>query len=151
MDNQYVTLSTQSQCINASHHGTVNISVCVFPIQAMPDFFRYGYAMPLYSISIAMLSVIFGTKNTSEWIFIISVVSSDNLLFFFASWNVLWNYYCLDSSFMQYPPSHPVVRTLEITSTTVSGKQAGFARNEVKYCLSVHSLTVGPICLFGHL
>ncbi|KAF8802870.1 hypothetical protein BYT27DRAFT_7145655 [Phlegmacium glaucopus] len=41
----------------------INISVCVFPIEVMPNFYRYGYAVPFYSISRAMRTIIFGTKN----------------------------------------------------------------------------------------
>ena len=45
-----------------------NISVCIFPIDVMPIFFRYGYAAPLYNISRGMRTIIFGTKNSSEYL-----------------------------------------------------------------------------------
>ncbi|KAF8878034.1 hypothetical protein CPB84DRAFT_1794502 [Gymnopilus junonius] len=42
----------------------VNVSVCVFPIDVLPKFFRYGYAVPFYNISNSIRSITFGTKNT---------------------------------------------------------------------------------------
>ena len=55
------TSSLTTLCV--SHITTVNISVCEFPIQAMPNFYRYGYAAPLYVISRAIRTLVFGTKN----------------------------------------------------------------------------------------
>ncbi|KAF9484292.1 hypothetical protein BDN70DRAFT_989742 [Pholiota conissans] len=40
-----------------------NVSVCVFPIEILPSFFRYGYGMPFYNISHAMRTIVFATKN----------------------------------------------------------------------------------------
>ncbi|PPQ98228.1 hypothetical protein CVT26_003398 [Gymnopilus dilepis] len=42
----------------------VNVSVCVFPIDVLPRFYRYGYAMPFYNISSSVRSITFGTRNT---------------------------------------------------------------------------------------
>jgi hypothetical protein len=41
----------------------INVSVCVFPIEVLPNFYRYGYAMPFYNVSRAMRTIVFGTKN----------------------------------------------------------------------------------------
>lgn len=43
-----------------------NVSVCVFPIEVLPSFYRYGYAMPFYNISRAMRTIVFGTKNRGK-------------------------------------------------------------------------------------
>ncbi|CAA7263443.1 unnamed protein product [Cyclocybe aegerita] len=40
-----------------------NVSVCVFPIEVMPNIFRYGHAAPFYNVSRAMRTIIFSTKN----------------------------------------------------------------------------------------
>ncbi|KAG6909241.1 hypothetical protein DXG01_001423 [Tephrocybe rancida] len=42
----------------------VNVSVCIFPIEVLPVFFRYGYAVPFYNVSHAVRCIVFGTKNT---------------------------------------------------------------------------------------
>src|SRR5438309_1890905 len=42
---------------------TANVSVCIFPLEVMPTIFRYGKVAPFYSVSNAMRTVIFGTKN----------------------------------------------------------------------------------------
>lgn len=42
---------------------TANVSVCAFPIEVLPHFYRYGYAMPFYNVSRAMRTIVFGTKN----------------------------------------------------------------------------------------
>ncbi|KAI0036877.1 hypothetical protein K488DRAFT_75663 [Vararia minispora EC-137] len=41
----------------------VNVSVCFFPIQALPAIFRYGYAMPFYNVSRTVRTIVFNTKN----------------------------------------------------------------------------------------
>ncbi|KDR66503.1 hypothetical protein GALMADRAFT_80808 [Galerina marginata CBS 339.88] len=41
----------------------INVSVCVFPMEVMPKFFHYGYAVPFYNVSRAMRTIVFGTKN----------------------------------------------------------------------------------------
>ncbi|KAF8179912.1 hypothetical protein BJ912DRAFT_1062709 [Pholiota molesta] len=41
----------------------INVSVCVFPIDVLPIFYRYGYAMPFYNLTRAMRTIIFGTRN----------------------------------------------------------------------------------------
>ncbi|KAG5641496.1 hypothetical protein DXG03_005093, partial [Asterophora parasitica] len=41
----------------------INVSVCVFPIEVMPIFFRYGYAMPFFNVSQAVRTIVFGTRN----------------------------------------------------------------------------------------
>ncbi|KAG5636442.1 hypothetical protein H0H81_008032 [Sphagnurus paluster] len=43
---------------------SVNVSVCIFPIEVMPVFYRYGYAMPFYNVSHAARAIVFDTKNT---------------------------------------------------------------------------------------
>lgn len=42
---------------------TANVSVCVFPLEVMPVVYRYGKGAPFYNVSVAMRTVIFGTKN----------------------------------------------------------------------------------------
>ena len=41
----------------------VNVSVCILPIEVLPIFFRYGYAVPFYNINRAVRTIVFGTKN----------------------------------------------------------------------------------------
>ncbi|KAL1747066.1 hypothetical protein HDZ31DRAFT_32713 [Schizophyllum fasciatum] len=41
-----------------------NVSVCFMPIEVMPKFYHYGYAMPFYNVSHTVRSILFGTKNT---------------------------------------------------------------------------------------
>ncbi|KAL1690683.1 hypothetical protein GGG16DRAFT_55197 [Schizophyllum commune] len=41
-----------------------NISVAFMPIEVLPAVFRYGYGFPVYNISHAIRSIIFGSKNT---------------------------------------------------------------------------------------
>ncbi|KAF9029608.1 hypothetical protein BDZ89DRAFT_950399 [Hymenopellis radicata] len=41
----------------------VNVSVCFMPIELMPHFYRYGYAIPFYNMSRAVRTVLFSTKN----------------------------------------------------------------------------------------
>ena len=40
-----------------------NVSVCVFPLEVMPVVYRYGKGAPFYNVSVAMRTVLFGTKN----------------------------------------------------------------------------------------
>jgi hypothetical protein len=40
-----------------------NVSVVVFPIEVLPNIYRYGYGAPCYAISKIARTVIFGTKN----------------------------------------------------------------------------------------
>ncbi|KAL1751377.1 hypothetical protein FB107DRAFT_278701 [Schizophyllum commune] len=40
-----------------------NISVAFMPIEVLPAVFRYGYGFPVYNISHAIRSIIFGAKN----------------------------------------------------------------------------------------
>ncbi|KAJ3555553.1 hypothetical protein NP233_g12180 [Leucocoprinus birnbaumii] len=40
-----------------------NVSVCVYPIQALPKVFHYGYAAPFYNVSRAFRTIAFNTKN----------------------------------------------------------------------------------------
>lgn len=42
---------------------TANVSVCLFPLEVMPVVYRYGKGAPFYNVSVAMRTVIFGTKN----------------------------------------------------------------------------------------
>jgi hypothetical protein len=42
-----------------------NVSVCFFPIQALPAIFSYGYAMPFYNVSRTVRTIVFNTKNES--------------------------------------------------------------------------------------
>ncbi|KJA21331.1 hypothetical protein HYPSUDRAFT_42197 [Hypholoma sublateritium FD-334 SS-4] len=51
-----------------------NVSVCTFPIEVLPNFYRYGYAMPFYNVSRAMRTIVFGTKNRVGFSFGILVV-----------------------------------------------------------------------------
>ncbi|XP_006462285.1 hypothetical protein AGABI2DRAFT_119143 [Agaricus bisporus var. bisporus H97] len=41
----------------------LNVSVSNFPIEILPIFYRFGYALPFYHISKAVRTIVFGTKN----------------------------------------------------------------------------------------
>ncbi|KAF9030840.1 hypothetical protein BDZ89DRAFT_646755 [Hymenopellis radicata] len=41
----------------------VNVAVASLPLDILPHFFKYGYAMPFYNISAAVRTLLFGTKN----------------------------------------------------------------------------------------
>ncbi|TRM69268.1 hypothetical protein BD626DRAFT_391845 [Schizophyllum amplum] len=41
-----------------------NVSVCFMPIEVLPKFYHYGYAMPFYNVSHTVRSIVFGSKNT---------------------------------------------------------------------------------------
>ena len=45
---------------------TANVSVCFMPIEVLPKFYHYGYAMPFYNVSHTVRSIVFGSKNTCE-------------------------------------------------------------------------------------
>ncbi|KZV66913.1 hypothetical protein PENSPDRAFT_744631 [Peniophora sp. CONT] len=40
-----------------------NVSVAFFPIELLPGFYRYGYAMPFYNVSRTVRTIIFNTRN----------------------------------------------------------------------------------------
>ncbi|PFH46702.1 hypothetical protein AMATHDRAFT_69276 [Amanita thiersii Skay4041] len=40
-----------------------NVAVCIFPIEVMPSFYRYGYGSPFYNMSRAIRTILFDTKN----------------------------------------------------------------------------------------
>ncbi|KAF8200812.1 hypothetical protein BJ912DRAFT_921413 [Pholiota molesta] len=40
-----------------------NVSVCLWPIDALPILYRYGYVSPFYNISRGVRAIAFGTKN----------------------------------------------------------------------------------------
>ncbi|KAF8906534.1 hypothetical protein CPB84DRAFT_1675500 [Gymnopilus junonius] len=40
-----------------------NVSVCLWPIDALPYIYNYGHAAPFYQISRGVRSILFGTKN----------------------------------------------------------------------------------------
>ena len=42
-----------------------NVSVAFFPIELLPGFYRYGYAMPFYNVSRTVRALIFNTRNQS--------------------------------------------------------------------------------------
>jgi hypothetical protein len=42
--------------------------VVVFPIEVLPNIYRYGYAAPCYAISKIARTIIFGTKNQGNGI-----------------------------------------------------------------------------------
>ena len=50
-------------CSEPNTSSAGNIAVCIYPIESMHDFYRYGYAAPLYNISLALRTIIFGTRN----------------------------------------------------------------------------------------
>ncbi|TFK64732.1 hypothetical protein BDN72DRAFT_801842, partial [Pluteus cervinus] len=41
-----------------------NISVCFFPIDALPVVYKYAYAFPFYNVSRGVRTIVFGTRNT---------------------------------------------------------------------------------------
>lgn len=45
---------------------SVNVASSAFPIEILPIFYRYGYAMPFYNFSKAARIIVFGTKNRRE-------------------------------------------------------------------------------------
>ena len=53
-------------CGLLTHTAPANISVAFMPIEVLPAVFRYGYGFPVYNISHAIRSIIFGSKNTCE-------------------------------------------------------------------------------------
>ncbi|KAJ8455022.1 hypothetical protein ONZ45_g6178 [Pleurotus djamor] len=40
-----------------------NVSTCFYPLEALPSFYRYGYATPFYNVSRAVRTIVFGTRN----------------------------------------------------------------------------------------
>jgi len=40
-----------------------NVSVSYYPIEVLPNVFRYGYATPFYNVSSAVRAIIFSTRN----------------------------------------------------------------------------------------
>lgn len=44
----------------------VNVSIASYPLDLLPEIFRYGYAMPFYNLSRTVLAICFGTKNDSK-------------------------------------------------------------------------------------
>lgn len=45
---------------------TGNVSVCLWPIDALPVLYNYGHAAPFYQISRGVRAIVFGTKNECE-------------------------------------------------------------------------------------
>jgi hypothetical protein len=45
---------------------TGNVSVCLWPIDALPVLYNYGHAAPFYQISRGVRAIVFGTKNDCE-------------------------------------------------------------------------------------
>ncbi|KAG2018542.1 hypothetical protein CC2G_007971 [Coprinopsis cinerea AmutBmut pab1-1] len=41
----------------------VNLSATLFPIEVLPAFYRYGYGVPFYSLTKALRTIVFGTKD----------------------------------------------------------------------------------------
>ena len=62
--------------VTNTSHMAVNISVCIYPIEAMPRFYGYGYAAPLYYVSRSIRTIVFGTKSHSEYFFPLIVIVS---------------------------------------------------------------------------
>ena len=93
-----------------------NVSVCTFPIEVLPHFYRYGYAMPFYNVSRAMRSIVFGTKNRG-------VLSNGHLsriaIDSARCSRVLFRYtHCMGCDLMYHPPPHSMVCTETTTITT---------------------------------
>lgn len=42
------------------------MSVCLWPIDALPVLYNYGHAAPFYQISRGVRAIVFGTKNDRE-------------------------------------------------------------------------------------
>lgn len=40
-----------------------NVSVCLWPIDALPVVYKYGHAAPFYQMSRGVRAIVFGTKN----------------------------------------------------------------------------------------
>jgi hypothetical protein len=45
-----------------------NVSVAIYPLQALPHVYRYGYAFPFYNISRAVRAIVFRTKNEGAFL-----------------------------------------------------------------------------------
>jgi hypothetical protein len=45
-----------------------NVSVAIYPLQALPHVYRYGYAFPFYNISRAVRTIVFRTKNEGAFL-----------------------------------------------------------------------------------
>ncbi|KAF8468647.1 hypothetical protein JB92DRAFT_2823515 [Gautieria morchelliformis] len=41
----------------------VNVSVCFYPIEVLPQIYRYGYGTPFYNVSRATRTIVFDTRN----------------------------------------------------------------------------------------
>ncbi len=46
----------------------VSVSVAIYPLQALPHVYRYGYAFPFYNISRAVRAIVFRTKNEGAFL-----------------------------------------------------------------------------------
>lgn len=54
---------SRAHALTPSPAPAVNVSVCFYPVEILPTFYRYGYGVPFYSINTAVRTIIFGTKN----------------------------------------------------------------------------------------
>lgn len=66
MGYRYVECSLSLQAF--ADHSLVNVAVATQPLDILPHFFKYGYAMPFYNISAAVRTILFGTKNQCEYV-----------------------------------------------------------------------------------
>lgn len=63
----------------------VNVSVSNFPIEILPIFYRFGYALPFYHISKAVRTIVFGTKNQSSF-YLSSITLESHVHSYDSSW-----------------------------------------------------------------
>ena len=94
-----------------------NVSVCAFPIEVLPHFYRYGYAMPFYNVSRAMRTIVFGTKNRGVLtIGHLSRIAIDGSVW--CSWVLFRCTHCMGCDLMYHSPPHSMVCTETTTITT---------------------------------
>lgn len=48
------------------NYSTGNVSVCLWPPEMLPSFYRYAYAAPFYHLSRGVRTIVFSTKNERE-------------------------------------------------------------------------------------
>lgn len=85
---------------------SVNVSVCVFPIEMLPRIFHYGYAIPFYNLSRAFRTITFNTKNQRKEIS--TPPSPRTLLTHCDSWFEFRHTDCLDFYLLYHPPARPM-------------------------------------------
>ena len=84
--------------------------MCIYPIDMLPQIFRYGYAAPFYNISQSVRTIVFGTRNRCKWIsrLVLPPLLTDGLIGY--SGQKLFYTYCMDGHLLHNAHDFPVVR-----------------------------------------